>query len=218
MPKPNLARTFLIACSLALVLDGAAQISRAEEGLWSKAAFSIPRQRAFRVPSPDRRKTVRIEDLSLAVIDEGERVPGIEGYTLLLPAEIAWAPDSKAFVITANEGGAGEEAWFVTVYALEYERVNYHDVTAAAAAKLREQAKCPAEELNFGAIKWVRESKTLLIVGEIAPRADCPEKGAMWGYIVEVPSGTVLRELSPKKLVDEWGEFLGPRVLKKNLR
>lgn len=218
MPRPNLARTFLIACSLALILDGAAQFSCAEEGLWSKAAFSIPRQRAFRVPSPDRTKTVRIEDLSLIVLDGGMAVPGIEGYTLLLPAEISWAPDSKAFVITANEGGA-DEAWFVTVYALEHDRVKYYDVTAAAAANIREQVQCPAaEDLNFGAVKWVKESKTLLVVGEIAPRADCPEKGAMWGYIVEVPSGTVLRALPPKKLVDEWGEFLGPRVLKKNIR
>ena len=191
----------------------------AEEGYWSKQAFSIPRQRAFKVPSPDRKKTVMISDLSLVVVDSGAAVPGIEGYTLLLPAEISWAPDSKAFVITSNEGGSGEEAWFVTVYMLENDRVNFIDVTTEASDRFKEQIKCPdAGEPHFGAVKWVKESKNLLVVAEAPDRASCAAAGNIRGYIIEVPSGKVLKELSPKMLSDDWGEFLGPRFAKKAFR
>ena len=202
--------------SLALSLAGPVAAASAEEGLWSKLAFAIPRQRAFKVPSPDRKKTIQIEDRSLVVIDGGMAVPGIEGYTLLLPAEIAWAPDSKAFFITSNEGGIGEELWFVTAYVVESDRVNYYDVTGEAGDRFREFVKCPdAGEMHFGAIKWLKESKNLLVVAEVPERASCSEKGTIRGYIIEVPSGKVLSELAPKKLVEDWGEFLGPRFSKK---
>jgi len=200
------------------LLTGAVPKTAAEEGTWSKQAFSIPRQRAFKIPSPDRKKTVLVQELMLAVTEAGVPVPGIEGYTIVLPAEIAWAPDSKAFVLTANEGGQ-DEAWYVTVYMLEYDRVNYYDVTAEAAVRFRASIKClGADEPNFGAVKWLKESKNLLLVAEATARASCSNRNARWGYIVEVPSGKVLSELEPKKLQDDWGEYLGPRIVKKPLR
>jgi hypothetical protein len=209
----------LTMLSFVLPLDGPANTARAEEGIWSKQAFSIPRQRAFKVPSPDRKKTILIADLSLVVIDGGAAVPGIEGYTLLLPAEISWAPDSKAFVITSNEGGSGDEAWFVTVYMLEYDRVKYYDVTAEAGNRFKELIKClDAGEPHFGAIKWVKESKNLLVVAEASGRSSCPEKGTIRGYIIEIPSGKVLSELAPGKLYDKYGDFLGLRFANKTLR
>jgi hypothetical protein len=213
------ARQHLLASLILLFLmAGYGSQASAEEGAWSKQSFSVPRQRAFKVPSPDRKKTVLVQELMLAVTDAGMPVPGIEGYTLVLPAEIAWAPDSKAFVLTANEGGQ-DDAWYVTVYMLEYDRVNYYDVTAEAAGRFRESVKClGADEPNFGAIKWLKESKNLLLVAEVPARASCSDTKAYWGYIVEVPSGKVLSELEPKKLQDDWGEYLGPRIVKKSLR
>jgi hypothetical protein len=209
----------LAVFSILLPLAGPVAAASAEEGHWSKQAFSIPRQRAFKVPSPDRKKAVMIADRSLVVIDGGEALPGIEGYALLLPAEISWAPDSKAFVITSNEGGSGDEAWFVTVYVLEHDRVNYYDVTADSADRFKEQMKCPdAGEPHFGAIKWLKESKNLLVVAEAPERSACAEKGAFRGYIIEVPSGKVVSELAPKKLSNDWGEYLGPRFAKKTFR
>jgi hypothetical protein len=209
----------LAVLSLLHPLSGPVPDASAEEGMWSKSAFAIPRQRVFKVPSPDRKKTILVSDLSLVVIDGGSPLPGIEGYTLLLPAEVAWAPDSKAFSITSNEGGSGEEAWFVTVYVLEFDRVNYYDITAEAAIRFKEMIKCPdAGEPHFGAIKWVKESKNLLVVAEASERASCPDKGAFRGYTIEVPSGKVLNELEPKALLDRWGEYLGPRITKKTLR
>ncbi len=200
------------------LLAGAVPKTAAEEGVWSKQAFSVPRQRAFKVPSPDRKRTVLVQEMMLAVTEAGGPVPGIEGYTIMLPAEIAWAPDSKAFVLTANEGGQ-DEAWYVTVYVLEYDRVNYYDVTVEAAGRFKERYACLAsDEPNIGAIKWLKESKNLLLVAEVPARASCSEKNARWGYIVEVPSGKVLSELEPKKLQDDWGEYLGPRFVKKSRR
>jgi hypothetical protein len=49
-------------------------------------------------------------------------------------------------------------------------------------------------------------------------RASCSGKNGRWGYVVEVPSSKVLSELEPKKLRDDWGEYLGPRIVTKSLR
>jgi len=199
-------------------MAGSVSLTSAEEGTWSKQAFSVPRQRAFKIPSPDRKRTVLVQEMMLAVTEAGVPVPGIEGYTIVLPAEISWAPDSKAFFLTANEGGQ-DEAWYITVYVIEYDRVNYYDVTAEAAGRFKESVKCSgADEPNFGAIKWLKESKNLLLVAEAPDRASCSEKDARRGYIVEVPSGKVLSELDMKKMQDDWGEYLGPRIIKKSLR
>ena len=213
------ARRVLLAALIYLFLTaGSGSPAAAEEGAWSKQAFSVPRQRAFKVPSPDRKKTVLVQDMILAVTDGGMPVTGIEGYTIILPAEIAWAPDSKAFVLTANEGGQ-DEAWYVTVYVLEFDRVNYYDITAEAAGRFKERFAClTSDEPNFGAIKWLKESKNLLLAAEVPVRASCGDKNAPWGYIVEVPSGKVLTELEPKKLMDDWGEYLGARIVKRSLR
>jgi hypothetical protein len=211
--------TALAAFFLALPAAGPGVVAWADEGGWSKQAHAIPRDRPFRVLSPDRKKTIFISDLSLVVIDGGLPVPGIEGYTLLLPAEVSWAPDSKAFSITSNEGGMGEEVWFVTAYVLEYDRISYYDVTAEAAGRFKELIKCPdAGEPHFGAIKWLKESKNLLVVAEAPARGSCPDAGRVQGYIVESPSGKVLSELEPKKLSERWGEYLGARVTRRLAR
>jgi hypothetical protein len=208
----------LTALILLFLLAGAGSPASAEEGAWSKQSFSVPRQRAFKVPSPDRKKTVLVQDMMLAVTEAGMPVTGIEGYTIILPAEISWAPDSKAFALTANEGGQ-DEAWYVTVFKLEFDRVNYYDVTSEAAAKFKEHFACLADgEPNFGAIKWLKESKSLLLAAEVPAHAPCSEKNAPWGYIIEVPSGKVLTELDPKKLMDDWGGYLGPRIVKRSPR
>ena len=75
-----------------------------------------------------------------------------------------------------------------------------------------------ADEPNFGAIKWLKESKNLLIVAEVPARSTCTDKNVRWGYIVEVPSGKVVSQLEPKKLQDDWGEYLGSRIVKKSFR
>ena len=213
--NPDLPRTIL---SILFCLFLLADVASAEEGVWSKQSFAVPRQRAFKVPSPDRKKTVIIQEMMLAVTEAGMPVPGIEGYTVVIPAEIAWAPDSKAFALTANEGGQ-DGAWYVTVYLLEYDRVNYYDVTAEAISRFRERFPCMAnDEPNAGAIKWTKESKNLLIAVEASARSSCKDKHDHWGYIVEVPSGKVLTELAPNKLREDWSEYLGPRINMHSLR
>lgn len=216
--KKNMVLRMGTALAVLLLLISAADPRArafADEGMWSKQAHSIPRGRDFRVPSPDRKRTVLIRELALIVVEGGAPVPGIEGYTVLLPAEIAWAPDSKAFVITSNEGGS-DEAWFVTAYVLEYDRVNYYDVTVEAAVRFRELLQCTDEgEPAFAAVKWLKESKNLLIVAEAPARWQCPDAGRLLGFIVEVPSGKVLSEIPAKKLSEDWGEYLGQRIIRR---
>jgi len=208
----NLRLALLVVFLLLLITAGTGGPACAEGGAWSQSAFSIPAQRSIRFPSPDRKKSVVIDGTSMAVSDEGIWLPGLEGYTVLLPAELVWSPDSKSFVVTASEAGA-EGAWYVSVFVIENDRVNYYDVTGEAAGRFREQYPCLGpEEPDMGAIKWLKDAKKLLVAAAVPERSSCAGKRDAWGYVVEIPSGKVLGVLEPKKLSEDWGEFLGPRL------
>lgn len=183
----------------------------AEEGQWSRLAVTAPALRSFIIPSPDRKKSIRIEGLDLTVVEGGIPVPGAVNIGILKPAEIAWAPDSKAFTVTSSDGGA-EGAWEVVVFLLEYERFNYYDPGREAADRFKQQYPCIENlEPNIGAVKWVKESRHLLLALEMPPTAACDDRKAVRGYVVEASTGAILREFDRRKLVEEWGEFLGKR-------
>ena len=183
----------------------------AEEGQWSRLAVTVPALRSFVIPSPDRKKSIRIEGFDLTVVEEGMPVPGAVNVGILKPAEITWAPDSKAFVVTSSDGGA-EGAWEVVVFLLEYDRFVYYDPGRDAADLFKQQYPCMESlEPNIGAIKWLKESKQLLLVLDMPAGASCADRKAIRGYSVEANTGKVLKEYDRKKLVEEWGEFLGRR-------
>jgi len=208
----TLRQALMVVLPFLLITVGTNGPACAEGGAWSQSAFSIPAQRSIRFPSPDRKRSVVVEGASIAVSDEGVWLPGLEGYTVLLPAELAWSPDSKSFVITASEAGA-EGAWYVSVLVIENDRVNYYDVTGEATGRFREKNPCMgAEEPDMGAIKWLKDPKKLLVAAAVPARSSCTDRRAVWGYIIEIPSGKVLSEIEPKKLSEDWGEYLGPRL------
>src|SRR5512139_488801 len=178
----TLRQILLVVLSLLLITAGTGGPACAEGGAWSQSAFSIPAQRSIRFPSPDRRKSVVIDGTAMAVSDEGTWLPGLEGYTVLLPAELAWSPDSKSFVITASEAGA-EGAWYVSLFVIDNDRVNYYDVTGDAAGRFRERYPClGSEEPDMGAIKWLKDAKKLLVAAAVPAPSSCADKKAVWGY------------------------------------
>jgi hypothetical protein len=184
-----------------------------EEGQWSRLAVAVPSQRNFIIPSPDRRKTIRIEGFDLTVVEGGLPVPGGVNISILKPAEIAWAPDSKAFTITSSDGGA-DGTWEVVLFLLEYERFTYYDPGKEAVLLFKQQYPCLDQlEPNVGAVRWLKESKHLLLALEMPPAAACADRKAVRGYAVEANTGKVLKEYDRKKLIDEWGEYLGRRIV-----
>jgi WD40 repeat protein len=209
---PSLTRTCFAAVLLAAcLLHGLGAVAGAEEGSWSRNSFLLPAQAPFRVPSPDRTKTVFVEGTALSVLDGGQQCSGLEGYSLLGHAELAWSPDSKAFVVTASEGGQGG-AWFITVFQVQNVRVTLSEPVEGVNAKMHERYPCLGQEdPNLGAIWWVKGSTQLLVAAEVPARSSCGEKGQIRGYLIDVPTGKIMYEFDAALLKETFSEHLGRR-------
>ncbi len=208
----NLYRVFLV---FSLILFCANDINAAErdaEGDWSREAISISSLKKIEISSPDHKMIVVVDGVNLAVIINGKSLTGIEEKGVMQPAELVWSPDSTAFFITETDGG-WVGTWHVRVYLIKNEVVYYSDVTQEVIKQFKKQYKCmDPEEPNVGAVKWLKGSKNLLLVAEVPPHSTCPEMGKIRGYIVEIPTGKVIKEFSKKELKAQWGKYLGQRL------
>lgn len=205
-------RSLLISALLGSFCLGGEAV--ATSGEWSREATLLEYHegaRAAAVVASDGRKRVIIHGVALAVEMEGKRLPGIEDAGVSTIAELAWAPDSRAFFITESYGGEVGE-WLVSVYLIENERVRREHVTREVVRRFHKHYRCiEPEEPNVGAITWVKGSEQLLVVAEVPPHSSCPEMGKVRGYLVEVPTGRILQEFPENQLKARWGRHLGQR-------
>ncbi len=213
----NLYRVFLVFFLIPWTLFCANDINAAErdaDGDWSGEAISINSLEKIEIPSPDRKKIVVVDGVNLDVIVDGRRLQGLEEKGVMQPAELVWSPDSVAFFITETDGG-WVGTWHAMVYIIKNGYIHYYNVTQEVIKQFKKQYKCmDPEEPNVGAVTWLKGSKNLLLVAEVPPHSTCPEMGKIRGYIVEIPTGKVIKEFSKKELQARWGKNLGQRLVK----
>ena len=189
--------------------------SAAEVAQWSMEATTLPYEvgtRQIEVFAPDRRKKAVIDGVRLSVVMNGKHLPGIEDTGVSTLAELQWSPDSTAFFITESYGGAVGD-WRVTVYLSDGRRVRSLDVSKEVIKSFKKHYLCKEpEEPNVGAVKWLNGAKHLLLVAEVPPHSSCLEMGKIRGYIVDIPTGSILQEFTEKKLRPDWGVYLGRRL------
>jgi len=207
-------RILMMTLMLASLYAAPARTSAAQGGEWSNHAAAVPTKRTFLVPSPDRKRAIVIDGSLLSVTEAGVVVPGGEGIDVLQSAEVLWAPDSKAFAVTASDG-SDSGGWDISVFVLENDRCNYYRVTSDAVGRFGQRHACGDEELNVGAVKWTKDAKQLLIVVEVPRRSPCKDRGVYGGVIVNVPSGTIAVEYDQARLAEDWGEALGRRFARR---
>ncbi len=191
----------------------------AAAGYWSRHATSLSHadagvgRRHVEIASPDRRKTIIVTGPSLRVEAEGRQLSGIENLGVNTLAEAMWAPDSNAFVVTESDGGL-VGGWFISVYSIENDRLISLLVTDQVTRTFRQLSRCSDNEApNIGAVAWLRGSMRLLVVAEVPPHSSCLDMGKLRGYIVEVPSGNVVQQMTASQLKQQWRGSLGERVL-----
>lgn len=207
----QLLRSITVILLFGSVITVAAGTARAQGGDWSNHAAAVPGNRTFKVPSPDRRRTIVIDNNLLSVWEAGGGVVGGEGIDVLRSAEVLWSPDSQAFAVTASDGSAAG-GWDISVFLFEHDRCNFYSLTDEAAERFQELHLCGGgERPNIGAVKWTKGSKQLLIAVEVPPASSCRDRGVYAGYLIEVPSGKVTRVYDRQQLGEEWGESLGRR-------
>lgn len=180
--------------------------------------FDYPgKLRVQRVPAPDKHHAVLFEGYYVFVSSNGDRLAGKKEWFFSTLSEILWSPDSSAFAITRSDGG-WVGSWDVEVFFFPAGGLKKTDVSAQAKRDAQSLYKCGSsdepgnEEPNIGAVQWIAGSSELLIVAEVPPHSSCPEMGKLFGYIVSVPSGKIIRRFDEQQLKASWGSLFGERL------
>ena len=183
-----------------------------EEGVWSKHSVLLPANAPFRVLAPDRRRAVFVEGKSLTVLEAGQRLEGLEGYSLLGRSEIGWSPDSKAFFLTASEQSA-EGPWYVVLFTIENGRVALNEPFENIFARMHDRYPClGTTDPDMGAVQWIKDSTEILIAAQVPKRSACPDRGALRGFVLRASSGEIKREFDEEHLRETFSNHLGGRI------
>ena len=163
------------------------------------------------VPSPDGKYEILVDAIHLTVreLRSGKVLnPAVGIYSL---AEVAWAPDSRAFFINESDGVGDIGIWNVRAYALSEDALRALAPVRLAGPRFAKRY-CPEGFPNLVAAGWDGGSERLLLVGEV-PNSDIYRNRAfIHGYLVNGNDGTILAEFSKKQLNHKWNQLLGPRL------
>lgn len=197
-------------------------VSQREQGLWSVEATSllVPFGSRTEIPSPDGRWQIVVQrtDLYLVskVVSKGKAKKLVPAGEIQPLAEVIWSPDSKALAITASDGG-WVGTWDVYVLLRKRGRLTRIEITQKVREDFARRFKCDElpgagpQEPNIGALTWLRDSTTLLLLAEVPPVGTCPEMKKLTGYAISVPSGNILDFYSEREIRSRWGYLLGSR-------
>lgn len=214
------ASRLLVCTALAAAMGYTPRLTpeeRPNEPQWSKSATALAWQgetRHLTIDSPDKRAAVVVGETRLQVFRGAKDLAGTENSGVSTLAELLWAPDSSAFVVTQSDGGwVGN--WYVTVYAVGSDSVHKFNVMKPVSASFKKTYTCDdAENPNVGAVAWLGGSKELLVAAEVPPHSSCRGMGNVAGFVVDPKTGNVLAALTEGQLRKHFAEFLGTRFKK----
>lgn len=172
------------------------------------------------VPSPNSKYKIHLssEPEFTASVQENagaalERESAIKLPTL---SEILWSDDSSAFAVTSCDGG-WVGGWSVKVFMIRNGQTRRVDVSGEASTDVMRRYKCAEREgPNFGAVAWMHGAGQLVLVAQVPPHSSCRDMGKLFGYMVSVPRGGILRRYSESELRNTWGAALGERLTANN--
>ncbi len=188
---------------------------RPSGGVWSKRAIVLPYAgdaRRIVVPAPNNQTQLLVEGITIRVVRAGQPLPGIENVGIGTLAEVLWAPDSRAFLVTESDGGI-VGSWTVRLFLIEGRRIDSRSIAAEVIRQFKKRFRCrEPEEPNVGAIGWSEDSRSALLVAEVPPHSSCPEMGKVRGYRVSVRTGKILEDLTQEGIKTRWVAFVGERL------
>jgi len=190
----------------------------AKPGDWSSEAYFVlgyaenSPDRPISIPSPDGTRSAVIREYNLNIImnhPNSKPSPAVYLYGL---AEVGWASDSSALFLTRSDGG-GVGSWFVRVILMNDSKFREIDITRQASKDFHSHvSECHEEQPNVIALAWVEGSRKILLVAESPNHSSCPDMGNIAGYLVEVPSGEILKRYDKKVLKTKFSHYFGPRL------
>lgn len=122
-------------------------------------------------------------------------------------AEVAWAPDSKAFFVTYSDGGT-VGGFHALVYRVDDTGVHKSEPVPPGTRQFRPD--CITHDYpNVGAIQWGEDSTSLIIAVEVPPHSGCVNMGTFKAFEVSVADGKVLKEYGQLEAKQVFARTLG---------
>jgi hypothetical protein len=216
MPAFSVIYSLLIAVAITISICPVADAEGSRpicEGMYSRIA-SVPCGNGTAViisefPSPDGRKKIIVKEKPRSqpemLVRVGKKEHLIEFSSWLCP-EFQWAPDSKAFFLTYNDGGAVGNYEVLVYYPSKQGLKVLNPSSFIKKDFLSNYPKCfESETPNFDGVTWLDDSHRLLIAAEVLPHSNCDMMGTFSLYEIEMPSGKILKkygQLESKRIFD----------------
>lgn len=124
--------------------------------------------------------------------------------------EVLWAPDSKSFAINVSDGGL-IGSWETRVYTVGKDgRPVRRDVEKYIRPYSKKLLHCePGETANLGVVTWLNKSKEVLMIVAVPNHSTCRNMGSIFGFVVSIDSGKILKRVSARNLRQKWDSVLG---------
>jgi hypothetical protein len=185
--------------------------------------------RPVRIVAPDKKSVVEVlyqdGNAYLRVTGPDKQVREVRDVSSSPANDLLWAPDSKAFFVDGGEGMTSPG--FVQVYWLDDADLRPLDVSREVeqdmvktyppckalyldAATCRNLERNP--DYNLTAIDWVEDSSAMALLAQIPCTSNFG--GIMcqaMGYEVEVPSGKILKRMTPAEFKAAWQKSMVQR-------
>jgi hypothetical protein len=114
-------------------------------------------------------------------------------------AEIAWAPDSRAFFLTRSAAGRNG-IYGTSIYLLGDDQIRVIEVTPAVYKAFGQPVKCDVPEPpNVAGVKWLEGSRRLIVAAEIVNHSICDSAGTFKLYAFSVPDLVLAEEYDQLK-------------------
>lgn len=158
--------------------------------------------RNITVYAPDHLKAVHVmnDRWTLVAGDKTIELPIPDSYVSFYPAELSWAPDSRAFYITQSDATSEIDGFHTEVYIVSDAHANRGlDITQEVLARFRLNNGCSLafggdvryddSDANIAALAWVDGSNQILVVAEVPSDSSCEIRGYFGGFLVSVADG-----------------------------
>lgn len=191
----------------------------ADMPIWANDAYAVRSSASapqHTTISPNRKFIAKISRFRLTVLHDHAELAGLKDEGVIQPAELLWARDSKRFFINEDDGGT-TGTWTVIVYDVNSREVSRFDVTKNVLKRVQNLYPCDTPEIpNIAAIGWINRSDSLAVIAQVPPHSSCPQMGKYVGYLISIPSGQILREITePSALIEAWSKYMAPSLLER---
>lgn len=176
--------------------DGAKGLVSATDGVTSGVSIYAPNHKAL----------IKFENNELRLYVNGSPKTDLTNliWSIYL-VEIKWSRDSKAVFINTSDGGL-IGTWSTFIYEIGEHGVSLTHLKKSLKYTNGMRTNC---NVNTASIAWLNGHRQLLILQQVPNSSSCANMGNSMGYILDVKSHRIVKELRPNEVKLHYMKYLG---------